>query len=102
MSRDLGRDVPDLEKLYARKLWADFSYPKMAILKVILNLLRLFLKNTLKGFLGKGRRCLRRWPGSIYLYIQGVNLEKPHFGIGGAIFVILQFLGCFVSCELAP
>ena len=28
MSRDLGRDVPDLEKLYARKLWADFSYPK--------------------------------------------------------------------------
>ena len=27
MSRDLGRDVPDLEKLYARKLWDDFSYP---------------------------------------------------------------------------
>ena len=27
MSRDLGQDVPDLEKLYARKLWADFSYP---------------------------------------------------------------------------
>ena len=27
MSRDLGRDVPDLEKLYARKLRADFSYP---------------------------------------------------------------------------
>ena len=27
MSQDLGRDVPDLEKLYARKLWADFSYP---------------------------------------------------------------------------
>ena len=27
MSRDLGRDVPDLEDLYARKLWADFSYP---------------------------------------------------------------------------
>ena len=27
MSRDLGLDVPDLEKLYARKLWADFSYP---------------------------------------------------------------------------
>ena len=27
MSRDLGRDVPDLEKNYARKLWADFSYP---------------------------------------------------------------------------
>ena len=26
MSRDLGRHVPDLEKLYARKLWADFSY----------------------------------------------------------------------------
>ena len=28
MSGDLGRDVPDLEKLYARKLWADFSHPK--------------------------------------------------------------------------
>ena len=27
MSRDLGQDVPDLEKLYARKLWADFSHP---------------------------------------------------------------------------
>ena len=27
MSRDLGRDVPDLEKLYARKLWAVFSHP---------------------------------------------------------------------------
>ena len=27
MSQDLGRDVPDLEKLYARKLWADFPYP---------------------------------------------------------------------------
>ena len=26
MSRDLGRDVPDLEKLYARKLRADFSF----------------------------------------------------------------------------
>ena len=26
MSRDLGRDVPALEKLYARKLWADFSH----------------------------------------------------------------------------
>ena len=24
----MSRDVPDLEKLYARKLWADFSYPK--------------------------------------------------------------------------
>ena len=27
MSRDLGRDVPHLEKLHARKLWAAFSYP---------------------------------------------------------------------------
>ena len=27
MSRDLGRDIPDLGKLYARELWADFSYP---------------------------------------------------------------------------
>ena len=28
MSRDLGRDVPDLEKLYAKKLWGvAFSYP---------------------------------------------------------------------------
>ena len=24
-----GRDVPDLEKLYARKLWDDFSHPIM-------------------------------------------------------------------------
>ena len=24
MSRDLGQDVPDLEKCYASKLWADF------------------------------------------------------------------------------
>ena len=31
MSRDLGRDVPDLEKLYARKLWADFPHPKSTI-----------------------------------------------------------------------
>ena len=31
MSRDLGRDVPDSEKLYARKLWADFSYPKVSL-----------------------------------------------------------------------
>ena len=29
MSRDLGRDVPDLEKLYARKLRAVFSYLKL-------------------------------------------------------------------------
>ena len=28
MSRDLGRDLPDVEKLYARKLWADFSFPE--------------------------------------------------------------------------
>ena len=27
MSRDLGRDVPDLEKRYAGKFWADFSFP---------------------------------------------------------------------------
>ena len=27
MSWDLGRDVPNLEKLYAGKLWADFSFP---------------------------------------------------------------------------
>ena len=26
MSRDLGLDVPSLEKLYARKLWADFPF----------------------------------------------------------------------------
>ena len=29
MSRDLGRDVPDLEKLYARKLRADFRTLKL-------------------------------------------------------------------------
>ena len=27
MSRDLGRDVPGSEKLYARKLWADLLLP---------------------------------------------------------------------------
>ena len=27
MSRDLGRDVPRSEKLYARKPYADFSFP---------------------------------------------------------------------------
>ena len=27
ISRDLGRDVPGSEKLYASKLWADFSFP---------------------------------------------------------------------------
>ena len=27
MSRDWGRDVLELEKLYAGKLWADVSYP---------------------------------------------------------------------------
>ena len=31
MSWDLGRDVPDSEKLYARKLWADFAYPKSPV-----------------------------------------------------------------------
>ena len=34
MSRDLGRDVPDLEKLYARKLWADFSHPTFDTLRI--------------------------------------------------------------------
>ena len=57
MSRDLGRDVPDLEKLYARKLWADFSYPS---LKTFISCYRTprpqkgfqkgFLKGSLKGF----------------------------------------------------
>ena len=36
MSRDLGRDVLDLEKLYARKLWADFSHPTFSVRLVIL------------------------------------------------------------------
>ena len=31
ISRDLGRDIPDLEKLYASKLWAYFSFPKKSI-----------------------------------------------------------------------
>ena len=34
MSRDLGRDVPDLEQLYAGKLWANFSYPKNCTLRL--------------------------------------------------------------------
>ena len=31
MSRDLGRDVPGSEKLDARKLWADFSFPILSL-----------------------------------------------------------------------
>ena len=31
MSRDLGRDVPDSDKLYARKLWADFSHSSVSV-----------------------------------------------------------------------
>ena len=42
MSRDLGRDVPDLEKLYARKLWADCSPPQE--------------KSLCASFPGKGRK----------------------------------------------
>ena len=34
MSRYLGRDVLDLEKLYARELWADFSFPKVSLIKL--------------------------------------------------------------------
>ena len=29
MSRDLGQDVLDLENFYAKKLWADFSFPRL-------------------------------------------------------------------------
>ena len=35
MSRALGRDVPDLEKLCARKLWADFSYPPFGTIRSV-------------------------------------------------------------------
>ena len=31
MFRDLGRDIPDLEQLYARKLWADFLFPNVCL-----------------------------------------------------------------------
>ena len=37
MSRDLGRDVPDLEKLYARKLWVDFSHPNILSVSSLLS-----------------------------------------------------------------
>ena len=36
MSRDFGRDVPDLDKNYARKLWADFSHPMLLPLLLLL------------------------------------------------------------------
>ena len=55
MSRDLGRDVPDLERLYARKLWADFSYPNVSDLfpRVLFALLPLLLATSLPPlFLG--------------------------------------------------
>ena len=32
MSRGVGRDVPGSEELYARKLWADFSFPNSQLL----------------------------------------------------------------------
>ena len=38
MSRDLGRDVLDLEKLYARKLRADFSYPTLSLSLTLVDL----------------------------------------------------------------
>ena len=31
MSRDLGRDVPDLAKMYAKKIWADFPFAIMTV-----------------------------------------------------------------------
>ena len=31
MCRDVGRDVPDMEKLSASKLWADFAFPKKSL-----------------------------------------------------------------------
>ena len=49
MSRDLGRDVPDLEKLYARKLWADFSYPISATSMLSKNSRVLGAKSRLKS-----------------------------------------------------
>ena len=44
MSRDLGRDVPDLEKLYARKLRADFSYPTLSSFLANFPIFRLFFR----------------------------------------------------------
>ena len=62
MSRDLGRDVPDLEKLYARKLWADFSYPNVVplfggIKKVLAQVFGCH------GFFGPEKFALRKYLG---------------------------------------
>ena len=46
MSRDSGRDVSDLEKLYARKLWADFWYPTISRDIAILSLRYPILRDT--------------------------------------------------------
>ena len=43
MSRDLGRDIPGSEKLYARKLWVDFSFAKF--FNNFVDKLVLFLEN---------------------------------------------------------
>ena len=62
MSRDLGRDVPDLEKLYARKLWADFSYPNFTTVSKYFGQL-LLCSSQIDFFLellGFGKKCEQR------------------------------------------
>ena len=60
MFRGLGRDVPDLEKLYVRKLWADFSHPTMT-------------EGFLKNFVPK-TFALVIWPLMEQMLAQGQNL----------------------------
>ena len=75
MSRDLGRDVPDLEKLYARKLWADFSYPtKGQQLKGKITLALFTLFGTFPHFLTLFPRFFRIFPPGLFLPIKGVLL----------------------------
>ena len=63
MSRDLGREVPDLEKLYARKLWADFSYPKKDTISCRTNALSCSKVRLSRGTLQKSAGICRRVSG---------------------------------------
>ena len=78
MSQDLGRDVPDLEKLYARKLWADFSYPTLRDAEMTIKII--FERSSQKGGVGRGfEKRVDRGP-ILKFYCRAVAQEKQHFG----------------------
>ena len=69
-SRDLGRDVPDMEKLYARKLCADFSYP------IRNDLIRQLLAYNWPSFALKAERVNIGFQSSDFLCGDGVCSHK--------------------------